>query len=291
MSTLNTAAPTVRIDLAVLAWVERHPVIAMVTLMYLLAWPKLLASATDSYGLTQLHLPPLLDSFTGWARAIAAFTITALVQGKQGVQELGRKILRWRVGAGWYGVVLVGSAIMILVEGGTYELLTWNWTALPITQMALPQAAILFGLMLLLYMVVNTEEIAWRGFALPRLQSQYGALGATVLLWIPWTLFHLPYFFTKGSMFQQMGILGFASGTLTMSIVFTWLFNSTKGSVFICTLLHAALNTWPLLLMPPQSTMPGFFGYTSDVAITLFFVLAFGAARLSRKRDKEPFLY
>ena len=263
----------------------------MITLMYLLAWPKLIADATDSYGLTQFHLSPLLDLFTGWSPGIAAFTITALVQGRQGVQELGRKVLRWRVGACWYVVVLAGSAGMILAEGGAYELLTGNGAALPITQMSLAKAALTFISILLLYMVVNTEEIAWRGFVLPRLQNGNSALTASLLIWLPWTLFHLPYFFTKGSMFQQIGFLAFASGILTVSIVFTWLFNSTKGSVFICTFLHAALNTWPLFLIPSQSMMPGWLGYMSDLAIALFFVLTFGAAHLSRKRDREPFLY
>ena len=222
----------------------------MIILMYFLAWPKLVASATDSYGLTQLHLPFLLDIFTGWAPGIAAFTITALVQGKQGMRELGRKILRWRVGAQWYALVFLGSALLILSEGGLYEVWRGNWKALPVSQMSIAEAATAFGIWLLLYAVVNTEEIAWRGFALPRLQSRYGALRATLLIWVPWTLFHLPYFFTKGSMFQQMGFLGFASGTLAISVIFTWLFNNSRGSVLLCTLLHAALNSWPLLLMP-----------------------------------------
>jgi membrane protease YdiL (CAAX protease family) len=187
--------------------------------------------------------------------------------------------------------VLAGSAVIILAEGGAYELLTGNGAALPITQMPLAKAAMAFFSVLLLYMVVNTEEIAWCGFVLPRLQNGNSALTASLLIWLPWTLFHLPYFFTKGNMFQQIGLLAFASGTLTVSIVFTWLFISTKGSVFICTFLHAALNTWPLLLMPSQITMPGWLGYMSELAIALFFVLTFGAARLSRKRDSEPFLY
>ncbi|MCC6456111.1 MAG: CPBP family intramembrane metalloprotease [Caldilineaceae bacterium] len=290
MSTLQATHSRVRIDLALLAWIKRYPVAAMVILMYLLAWPRLIASATDSYGLTQLHLPPLLDIFTGWSPAIAAFTITALVQGKPGVQELGRKVLRWRVGAGWYAGVLFGAALLILAEGGLYELLRGNWMALPVASMSMREATGAFVLMFLLYAVVNTEEIAWRGFALPRLQSRYGARGATVMIWVPWTLFHLPYFFTRGSMFQEMGFLAFASGTLALSIIFTWLFNNTKGSVLLCTLLHAALNTWPLLLMPAQSAMPSFFGYVFDAAIALGFVLIFGAARLSHKRDKEPFV-
>jgi membrane protease YdiL (CAAX protease family) len=287
MSTLQPTAPRTRGDLSLLAWIKEHPVIAMIALTYLLAWPKLISGATDSYGLTQLHLPPLLDIFTGWAPGIAAFTITALVQGKEGVRALARKLLRWRVGTWWYLLVFFGSAFVILAEGGMYEALTGNWSALPITQKPVLEAAASFVLLLLLYLVVNSEEIAWRGFALPRLQSRYGALGATVLIWVPWTLFHLPYFFTKGSMFQEMGLLAFASGTFMLSVVFTWLFNNSRGSVLLCSLLHAALNSWPLLLMPVQSSMPAYLGYAFDAAVALLLIVSFGAARLSRKQDSD----
>jgi uncharacterized protein len=291
MSLLHTTVPAVSIRSAVHSWIKHHPIIAMVVLMYLLGWPKLVAEATDSYGLTHLQLSPWLDILTGWAPAIAAFTITALVQGKQGVHELRRKTFRWRVGARWYGVALFGSAAIILSGTGGYALLTGQWATLPIVQVPDFKAAAMFGVMFLLYAVVNTEEIAWRGFALPRLQSRYGALSACLILWVPWTLLHLPYFFTKGSMFQQMGFITFAAGTLSMTIVFAWLFNNTRGSVFICTLMHAALNVWAPLLNPMHSTMPSYVGYISNGAIALLLILLFGAARLSRKPTNEAFLY
>jgi membrane protease YdiL (CAAX protease family) len=291
MSTLQSAASHNNSSSSILVWIKARPILAMVILMYLLAWPKLIGSATDSYGLTQLHLSPWLDILTGWAPAIAAFTITLLAQGKAGASELLRKIVRWRVGVSWYLVVVLGSAAAILAEGGLYELLTGNGEALPITQMPLSQAALSFVSILVLYMLVNTEEIAWRGFALPRLQNRHGALKASVILWVPWTLFHLPYFFTKDSVLQQMGFVTFASGTFALTIIFTWLFNNTKGSVFICTFLHAMLNTWPLLLMPAQSSMPVYLQYVMDGVIVLLLVLNFGAERLSRKPDSEPFVY
>jgi membrane protease YdiL (CAAX protease family) len=291
MSDANAAALSATGTSPLSTWIKRHPVIAMVALTYLLAWPKLIAGATDSYGITNLHLSPWLDIFTGWSPAIAAFTITALAQGRSGIRTLAQKIIRWRVGLGWYLAVFLISALIILAEAGAYELLRGNWAALPVAQMPPLQAIGSFALLLIVYMLVNTEEIAWRGFALPRLQSHYGALGATLRLWIVWTLFHLPYFFTKDSMFQEMGILSFASGTLALSIIFTWLFNSTRGSVLLCTLLHALLNTWPLLVMPTVRTMPALFGYIVDAAIILAFVLRFGAARLSHKHDPEPFTW
>jgi membrane protease YdiL (CAAX protease family) len=286
--TQNTAA---RSDAAVVTWVKDHPVIALVLLIVLLAWPNLIAGATDSHGLTQFHFSPWLDLVTGWSPAIAAFTITAIVQGRAGVRELARKTLRWRVGACWYVTVIVVSALIILAEGGFYALLTGEKTALPLARFSPLQAISAFASTLVLYMVANTEEIAWRGFALPRLQKRYGALAASLVLWVPWTLFHLPYFFTQGSMLQQMGFPIFASGTLMLSVLFTWLFNNTRGSVFICTFLHALLNTWPLLLIVEDSAMPGYVQFVTDSAIVLFLVLLYGAARLSYKRDNEPFTY
>lgn len=292
MSTLESISSARQLnESGLMTWLKRHPIIAMVALMYLLAWPKLIAEATDSYGLTHLHLSSLLDILTGWAPGIAAFTITALVQGRPGVVELRRKTFRWRVGARWYAVALFGSAALLLSGAGTYALLTGNWATLPITQVPNLLAAASFVLMFLLYAVVNTEEIAWRGFALPRLQSQYGALRACVILWVPWTLLHLPYFFTKGSMFQHLGFVSFAAGTLTMSIILAWLFNNTSGSVLICTLMHAALNVWPPLLSPTHSTVPGYVGIAINGVIVLLLVGWFGAARLSHKSGNEPFVY
>lgn len=40
------------------------------------------------------------------------------------------------------------------------------------------------------------EEIGWRGFALPRMQSKFGPLNATLLLAILWAFWHLPHFLT-----------------------------------------------------------------------------------------------
>jgi membrane protease YdiL (CAAX protease family) len=289
MALLATTPPRAASSLR--QWIIRHPIVAMVTLLYLLAWPKLIADALDSYGWTQLQLSPWFDLLTGWAPAIAAFTITALVSGAPAVRELRLKIFHWRVGLRWYALALLGSGVFLLNGAGGYELLTGHWDALPIAQMPIRKVAAMGGLMFLLYAVVNTEEIAWRGFALPRLQSQYGALGGSVILWVPWTLLHLPYFFIKESMLQQMGFVPFAAGTLTMSILFAWLFNNTGGSVLLCTLMHAALNVWAPLLTPDHSLLPSYVGYGINGALALFLMLWFGAAHLARQPNPSAFRY
>src|SRR3990172_3684163 len=87
------------------------------------------------------------------------------------------------------------------------------------------------------------EETGWRGFALPRLQATRSALTATLLLSVPWAVWHVPSLLYLGNI-KNLGILlpGFFIGLVVGGIVYTWLFNSTGGSVLMVALLHASLN-------------------------------------------------
>src|SRR3972149_3804323 len=90
------------------------------------------------------------------------------------------------------------------------------------------------------------EEAGWRGFAPPRLQATRSALTATLLLSVPWAVWHVPSLFYLGNI-KSLGILlpGFFIGLVVGGIVYTWLFNSTGGSVLMVALLHASLNFVP----------------------------------------------
>src|SRR5207253_2297396 len=75
------------------------------------------------------------------------------------------------------------------------------------------------------------EELGWRGFALPRLQDRYGALIASVVLGIFWAGWHIPAWYAAGSGQDLISFPVFEVSVIGAAILFTWLYNSTGGSL------------------------------------------------------------
>lgn len=109
----------------------------------------------------------------------------------------------------------------------------------------LPYLGIFGALLLWLLTFRLGEEISWRGYALPHLQMHHNALTATFILGIVWTFWHLPAFFYKDTYMAMgllIGLLLLLISILAASIVLTWLYNSTNGSLLVVTLFHGPFN-------------------------------------------------
>src|SRR5581483_8182310 len=184
--------------------------------------------------------------------------MTAITEGRAGVALFFRRIVRVRVGFQWY---LMAMFLPLLAL----------WPVLVVPAQSSRVFSVQGGITLLAYvafvlvdMIFGSplgEEPGWRGFALPRLQRQMGPLKGTLLLGILWALWHAPlaFFTVWGLNYQRGGIVpGFLLFTLTAisySVIMTWLFNNTRGSLFLAIMFHSAVDTSPAitLLLFPQS--------------------------------------
>ncbi|HEU5382378.1 MAG TPA: CPBP family intramembrane glutamic endopeptidase, partial [Ktedonobacteraceae bacterium] len=86
------------------------------------------------------------------------------------------------------------------------------------------------------------EEIGWRGFALPRLQQRYGPLRGSLLLGILWAGWHLPGYVTPAGSFSFASVVLNGLFITLLTMIITWIFNGTQGSILIVILFHAAAN-------------------------------------------------
>ena len=98
-----------------------------------------------------------------------------------------------------------------------------------------------------LFLMGGLEEFGWRGFALPRLQERYTALIASVVIGVVWALWHAPLFFVPGTFYSQVPPALYLLQTIGLSVMITWVYNSTGGSVLLAMMFHAASNVSMLL--------------------------------------------
>ena len=134
------------------------------------------------------------------------------------------------------------------------------------------------------------EEIGWRGYALPRLQARMSALSASLIIGPIWALWHLPLWLTGAPGRTPTLYAAFFASVIALSVILTWVYNSTGGSLLMVVLLHATFNL-PVTLaideLGNRATVPVllYFGLTVVAAIVV--VVVAGPAHLSRKHRKQ----
>jgi uncharacterized protein len=229
---------------------KRHPLVTFFLLVFILTWVVWVPRASGA------PLGVLGQAWT-WIPAIAALLAAALTGGRGALRELGSRLVRWRVGWQWYVVVILGPAVFSLAVAGIYALFGGSWAE------AAPPAILAGPLLLLpLFLAILTltdglgEELAWRGFALPRLLTRYNALVASVVLGVIWALWHLPLLWTEGNGMFHLPVWLLLLDLTAKSILFTWVFLHTRGSVLIAMLFHGATN---LFLVSPEVVSTGDF--------------------------------
>jgi hypothetical protein len=172
-------------------------------------------------------------------------------------------MVRWRVGLQWYAValflpvaiVLVALYLVALLGGPTPTAAAFaGWYTLPLIFLS---TTLLKG--------PFTEEPGWRGFLLPRLQSFYSPLVASLVVGVIWASWHLPLLISDPT--SQRPPLQFFVLVVAQSVVFTWVYNGTRGSVLLVILMHGAFNSFAGFLVR------GVFGSFGSASYGLFWWL------------------
>ncbi len=203
----------------------RHPLLTFTILTLIISWLPVIPYALGLFPGPLLACGPFL----------AAIITAAVVGGRKGLRTYFRRLIRWRVGVGWYVVALLAPVAAWTIVAYVNVLLG----AAPPSPDQLAGWSLIFTATLIF--LINPlggawEEPGWRGYALPLLLRRHSALVASAVLGLIWTLWHVPLFLT-GYVPWPDALLVF-----TLSFVFTAFYLRTAGSVLIAFLLHASLN-------------------------------------------------
>lgn len=207
---------------------------------------------------------------------IAAVILTSRREGRRGVLRLFGRLLEVRFKWQWWLVVVLllfavhYAPVAVADAGGLIEAGYADLGApLPVALLMLLPWLVLFSL----------EEVGWRGYALPRMQEKYSALKAGLLLGLAWGVWNAP--FALGRAIQEgtgpagVRVLAVFVFWITMSLLRTWIFNNTRGSLIMGNFFLVVLNTsWDWLAVPSEVEWVFEFVLPSIVAAAIIALVA-----------------
>lgn len=221
------------------------------------------------------YLLPILVS--GWIFSSAGSRHASLRQHFSGLVPGGSAILLTVPLLFFLPALFIGSNFLATFLGIDYpdpRYKTEVWTAwLPLMLVKLFTVALLTG---------GNEEHGWRGVLLPILQRKFSPLVAAFVIAIVWELWHLPVvlsgLYGDGSAMAIVG--GRLILTLPVTVLITALYNFSRGSIFLCVVFHACLNTQISFFVGSSLAIP--------LALVVAALLIIGLAMWQRGTGYDP---
>lgn len=220
-----------------------------------------------SYGMFPSELVFVFVIVGGFSPTVAALIAAKLEFGKATYLfgQFGRKGFSklWFLAAVFVPLALAVCALLLWsITGGTYTV-------------ELAVFAEFLPLIITSFLMNMWEEIGWRGYALPKLQKKHNALISSLIVGVFWALWHWPHFAVKVSAMaaNYHNFFWFAIFTLFYSISYTWLYNSTNGSLFTVSLYHASTNTANTILFVEANITSSIFPFYFLTVIILAAVI------------------
>lgn len=263
--------------------VHRRPVVAFFALAYLGSWlgwsPWWLSES--GIGVLPFRMPFALIALVNQVGLCAgpfaaALIVTRVLKGPGSTRAFLARALSFRGRPTPYVVALVVVPLAVAVP---YLFLEAEVGVEGLTVSTLVTTLVTY----LVYLAGGPlqEEPGWRGFALPRMQESMHPLVAAVGLGTVHTLWHAPLFLTDEWDTARSDAGQFVAYLLlvvALSIVLSWVFNTSGGSSIPAILAHNSLN-WGLLLAGNLLGSPIVNTWPAAVALTVLAAVILGFTR------------
>ena len=226
---------------------------------------------------------PITDIFAAFTPLIAAAILVHNEEGFVGISKLFKRILDYpRITKKiWYVPIFLLPILMYLLIYVTIRVLGLS---LP-SEFHIPFISIPF-LFCLFFLGAVAEETGYMGYAIDPMQKRFGALAASILMGIPWAVWHYPSIIQQGH--NLTWIAWGTLGTVAVRVLIVWIYNNTGKSLFACILFHTMLNLGRPLFPKDETHNPLVdypeIHYSIIAIIALFVAFLWGSKTLARYR-------
>ncbi|HKJ39576.1 MAG TPA: CPBP family intramembrane glutamic endopeptidase [Anaerolineales bacterium] len=254
-------------------------------LSFVISWLLWLAPLLRSNDLIQLpEFTEIFGMFAPFGPFIAAFWLTRQRGGQAGTRSLWKRGWSLNFDKKWLipTILLMPVAGLVTIAVLTLMGQSIQWEFGISFGAAIPTFIIIY--------LVNAlpEEYGWRGYALEPMQTRFNALTASLMLGAIWGLWHLPLHFIEGTVQANIPVYQFILQQMVLAVFYTWLFNNTKGSVFIAILFHTIANLAGAALPYWITDQGRWVGFFVQLLFAITIILVWGPQRLGPSPSNEP---
>ncbi len=194
---------------------------------------------------------PITDILAAFTPLFAATILVYNEEGRIGITKLLKRIFDFsRIKKKtWYLPILFLPFLMYFL---IYTILYLKGLPLPSKfQIPFSSVPVLF---LFFFLGAIAEETGYMGYAIDPIQKRFGALSASILIGIPWAIWHYPSIIQQGH--NVIWIAWGTLGTIAVRVLIVWIYNNTGKSLFACILFHTMLNVGRILFPKDESHNP-----------------------------------
>ncbi len=162
--------------------------------------------------------------------------VWASVQGKQYLADLLSTVLAWKVHPAWY-------ILSIAIPCGVFLTSLCALLVYSRAELVQPPKMLLYTSLLSLPFGPVWEEIAWRAFALRKLQNRYSQVVSALIIGVYWAVWHVPLWLMTLNYLTFKLLVIICINLVSWSVIFSYLYNRSGQSLPVVILLHATYFT------------------------------------------------
>jgi membrane protease YdiL (CAAX protease family) len=271
-------------------WVQRNVLLAYVILAYGLTWLMALPLVLSYLGILAIEVPFTIQYLLPFGPLSAAILVTWLEKGVSGIREILGRMTKWRIRPLWIVVAILSVWALYLVSGAIIVMIGQPWPDLSLFGyvMYMPYLTFVGTWLLWIFTYGIGEETGWRGFLLPRLQNRFSALTSALLVSLVWAPWHIPMFLYNENL-MSLGLVGtvfWVIGLMFGSVLLTWLYNNSEGSILMTALWHGTYNLFTGAVGQAAGLMAGIISIFVMVWVVLV-VIIYKPKNLSRNERQR----
>jgi membrane protease YdiL (CAAX protease family) len=254
---------------------KKRGIIVFFSMTYAISWIIWIPIALSSNNILLFHISPFPGIIIGgMAPSLVGLILILEEQGISGTKSLLGRLFQWKVNIRWYIFVLCIPAVII----STSIIINSIFANVPINISTIGDWRIILITFIVTLFIGGPigEELGWRGYALPKMGETRKPLLASLIVGLGWGLWHLPLFWINGSLQADIPVIWFIVSILAESVLYTWIYTSTGGNLFLMVLFHTSINAWAKLLLLPVITnnvLPLCIAFSFEVLIAIVVIV------------------